>query len=201
MSQPQLLQIALDPQDIVFTPDWVASDMVSFFQPSGVILDPCKGEGVFLKYLPPAEWCEIREGKDFFAWHKSVDWVFGNPPFATLNDWLSHGFEISNNVVYLLPLLTLWNSIARINKILEYGGLVHTRAYGNGALFGKKYGYAIGAVHFQKGYSGGMSLSSAALPSNKRLHHDVGDSPAPQSLFTPEADTAEGKLSAPAPRR
>jgi len=38
-------------------------------------------------------------------------------------------------------------------------------------------------------------------PSNNRLHLDVGDSPAQQALFTPEADTAEGKLSAPAPRR
>ncbi len=38
-------------------------------------------------------------------------------------------------------------------------------------------------------------------PSNNRLHADVGDSPAQQALFTPEADTAEGKLPAPAPRR
>ena len=38
-------------------------------------------------------------------------------------------------------------------------------------------------------------------PSNNRLHSDVGDSPAQQALFTPEADTAEGKLPAPAPRR
>ena len=38
-------------------------------------------------------------------------------------------------------------------------------------------------------------------PSNNRLHLDVGDSPAQQALFTPEADTAEGKLPAPAPSR
>lgn len=39
------------------------------------------------------------------------------------------------------------------------------------------------------------------MPSNNRLHLDVGDSPAQQALFTPEADTAEGKLPAPTPRR
>ena len=50
-------------------------------------------------------------------------------------------------------------------------------------------------------------IKSAALqpglptPSNNRLHLDVGDSPAQQALFTPEADSAEGKLPAPAPRR
>lgn len=38
-------------------------------------------------------------------------------------------------------------------------------------------------------------------PSNNRLHSDVGDFPAQQAFFTPEADTAEGKLPAPAPRR
>lgn len=38
-------------------------------------------------------------------------------------------------------------------------------------------------------------------PSNNRLHLDVGDSPAQQALFTPEADTAEGKSPKPAPRR
>ncbi len=38
-------------------------------------------------------------------------------------------------------------------------------------------------------------------PSNNRLHLDVGDSPAQGSLFTPEADTAEGKSPTPAPRR
>jgi hypothetical protein len=65
--QPQLLQIPLDPGDVVYTPDWVARDMVEFFKPSGRILEPCKGDGVFLKYLPPhAEWCEIQEGRDFF---------------------------------------------------------------------------------------------------------------------------------------
>ena len=44
-------------------------------------------------------------------------------------------------------------------------------------------------------------FTETATPPNTRLHLDVGDSPAQQALFTPEADTAEGKLPAPAPRR
>lgn len=78
LQQAQLLQIALDPADVVYTPDWAAKDMVDFFRPSGRILEPCKGGGVFLKYLPPeTEWCEIAEGVDFFAWSKPVDWCCG----------------------------------------------------------------------------------------------------------------------------
>jgi hypothetical protein len=66
--------------DVVYTPAWCAADMVDHFQPSGRVLDPCKGVGVFLDYLPDAEWCEITEGRDFFDWHDQVDWVVSNPP-------------------------------------------------------------------------------------------------------------------------
>ena len=54
-TQPQLLQIPLDAGDVVYTPDWVAKDMVDYFNPKGKILEPCSGDGVFLKYLPNAE--------------------------------------------------------------------------------------------------------------------------------------------------
>ena len=166
MSQMQLLQIPLDPQDVVYTPDWVASDMVSFFQPSGVILDPCKGDGVFLKYLPPAEWCEIEKGKDFYAWNTPVDWVFGNPPYSQFSKWLGHSMEFANNIVYLIPLTRLFNSGFFIKRIMKWGGIAHMRYYADGGELGWNIGFAIGAVHFQKGYSGGMFLSEAALPSN-----------------------------------
>ena len=38
-------------------------------------------------------------------------------------------------------------------------------------------------------------------PSNNRLHSDAGESPCQQAFFTPEADSAEGKLPTPSPRR
>ncbi len=50
-------------------------------------------------------------------------------------------------------------------------------------------------------------IKSAALqpslftPSNNRLHSDAGESPRQQAFFTPEADSAEGKLPTPTPRR
>jgi len=47
----------------------------------------------------------------------------------------------------------------------------------------------------------GLAQQSLFTLPNNRLHLDVGDSPAQQALFTPEADTAEGKLPAPTPRR
>ena len=169
MSQMQLLQIPLAPQDVVYTPDWIARDMVSFFQPSGVILDPCKGDGVFLKYLPPAEWCEIEEGRDFYAWHTPVDWVFGNPPYSQFSKWLGHSMEIANNIVYLIPLTRLFNNGSFIKRLRKWGGIAHMRYYADGGELGWHIGFAIGAVHFQKGYSGGMFISEATLPSRKKV--------------------------------
>lgn len=159
-TQPQLLQIPLDPGDVVYTPDWVAKDMVDFFKPSGRILEPCAGGGVFLKYLPEGtEWCEIEKGRDFFAWTEPVDWIIGNPPYKILNKWMQHSYEIAENIVYIIPLNSQWNSMGRLKEINKYGGLVNTRAYGDGNLFGMGYGFACGAVHFQRGYTGPMYSS------------------------------------------
>jgi hypothetical protein len=159
-TQPQLLQIPLDPGDIVYTPDWVARDMVEFFKPSGRILEPCAGDGVFLKYLPDGtEWCEIERGRDFFAWTEPVDWVFGNPPYKILNKWMQHSYSLALNIVYIIPMNSPWNSMGRLREIATYGGMVHTRAYGNGSLFGKDYGFACGAIHFQREYIGPMYSS------------------------------------------
>ena len=73
-SQPQLFQQVLSPSDIVYTPEWVAIDLVEWFKPNGIILEPCKGDGAILKHLPAhSSWCEIKEGKDFFAWSSGVD--------------------------------------------------------------------------------------------------------------------------------
>jgi len=150
----------LDKKDVVYTPDWVAKDMVDFFQPSGRILEPCKGGGVFLKYLPKnTEWCEIQDGRDFFSWTKHVDWVFGNPPYSILNKWMKHSYSIAQNIVYIIPLNSVWNSMGRIKSVLDFGNIKHTRAYGNGDIFGMGYGFACGAIHFQKGYTGGMYTS------------------------------------------
>ena len=158
-SQMQLLKIALDPRDIVYTPEWVAADMVSYFRPSGEILEPCCGDGVFLKYLPSAYWCEIEKGRDFFAWDTSVDWMVGNPPYKLIKQWLEHSFRFAENVLYLIPMNSPFNSMSRMKVILEYGNIRAIRAYGNGSIFGMDYGFAVGAFWFQRGYRGQTDIS------------------------------------------
>jgi hypothetical protein len=52
--------------------------------PGEVVLEPARGRGGFYDNLPPyvkRDWCEIKEGRDFFDWHWPVDTVITNPPF------------------------------------------------------------------------------------------------------------------------
>ena len=159
MEQPQLLKIQLDAQDTVYTPPVVAADVVDFFKPSGRILEPCKGDGVFLKYLPTADWCEIQEGKDFFAWTEPVDWLIGNPPYHQYTKWMRHSYSLANNIVYLIPLNKPFVSMARIRETFQWGKICHMRAYENARKIGWDFGFPVGAVHFQKGYKGPMYSS------------------------------------------
>lgn len=161
-SQPQLLQIALDPGDVVYTPDWVARDMVNYFKPSGRILEPCAGDGVFLKYLPPeTEWCEIEKGRDFFSWRERVDWIVGNPPYRMSGKWTYHSMQLADDFVYLLPCDKPFISGKIFRTMQKWGEVKHTRFYGTGTSIGFPVGFAVGAIHFQRGWHGGMSISYA----------------------------------------
>jgi len=94
-----------------------------------------------------------------------------------------------------------------ITKFVPAGAVIFDPFSGSGSTLAaaRDLGYqAVGCEVSEKWCS--VSVERLAQQSlftlpNNRLHSDVGDSPAQQALFTPEADTAEGKLSAPAPRR
>jgi hypothetical protein len=147
------------PSDVVLTPDAIAADIVSHFQPTGRVLDPCKGNGAFLKHMPGAEWCEIREGRDFFAWHDRVDWLVSNPPYSIFADWMTHSLKIANDIVYLIPLAKVFSAEKRIRDIYRVGGIVAVRLYGSGTALGFPFGWPCGAVHVRVGYRGPMDWS------------------------------------------
>lgn len=103
------------PADIVYTPIYVSEQIINWLRPNGICLDPCKGDGAFYNYLPEGrEYCEIREGKDFFLYNKKVDWIIGNPPYSIFEDFLVKSFEISDNVSYY-PLTETIKKVILIN--------------------------------------------------------------------------------------
>lgn len=141
--------------DVVYTPDWCAKDMVDHFKPVGSVLDPCKGKGVFLDYLPEgSDWCEITEGRDFFGWTKPVDWVVSNPPYSLTRPWFRHSYEVAQNLLYLVPLRNVFSGYGFIKEIHDFGGIVAIRVYGTGGHLGFPMGNAVGAMHIQRAYDG-----------------------------------------------
>jgi len=155
-----------NPADVVLTGNRLAADIVNHFQPTGRILDPCKGEGAFLQHMPGAEWCEIREGRDFFGWETPVDWIVSNPPYSIFLDWLKHSMSIAPDIVYLIPLFKIWQSEKVMKTIREWGGVRETLIVGSGRKIGFPTGFSIGAVHFQRGWSGDMRVQWISSPNS-----------------------------------
>ena len=152
--QPALLYVATQ-KDVVYTPLKLATDMVEFFKPAGLCLDPCAGDGVFLNLLPNgSEWCEIEKGRDFYAWLNQVDWIISNPPYSNLLAWIRHSFKVANDIVYLMPSHRVFASAEFLDDLFNWGGIVHIRRYGTGTQWGFSFGYALAAVHYRKGYKG-----------------------------------------------
>jgi len=147
--------------DIVLTPELIAKDIIEYFKPSGIILDPCRGiNAVFHKYMPiGSPFCEIQEGINFFEYNKYVDWIIGNPPYSIFREWITHSFSISNNIVYLLPIQLVYNPLLLLREIFEYGGIPHIRWYDVGSYIFWSRSRIIVAVYFKKNYKGPTSWS------------------------------------------
>jgi hypothetical protein len=136
------------------TPPDVADVVVKHFKPTGRILDPCRGDGAFWRHMPGAEWCEIREGRDFLDWQEPVDWIVSNPPFSVLMGFLTHSFKVAENVVYTIPASKIWQSIPYLELIRDFGGIREILILGRGRAIGLPLGFAIAAIHFKRGYKG-----------------------------------------------
>lgn len=109
--------------DCIQTPIEVAKHCVEYFKPTGRILEPCKGDGNFLKVLPiKTDWCEIKEDKDFMNYNKKVDWIITitNPPFSKFRAFLNKSMDVADNIVFLATINHIWLK-ARLRDMKEKG--------------------------------------------------------------------------------
>ncbi len=145
--------------DIVYTPDWVSEDIINGLNPYGDCLDPCKGDGAFYKYLPEgSQYCELREGTDFFQFNNKVNWIIGNPPYSIFEEFLNHSFSIADNVSFLVPTNKVFQRQIIMDMINDFGGIKSIKIYGSGSLIGFPFGFSVGNFHFQKGYKGAAEI-------------------------------------------
>lgn len=121
--QHSLFEIPVRESDIVYTPRDIAAGLVRWLNPSGLCLDPCKGDGAFYDFMPEgSEYCEIREGKDFFEYSKKVNWIIGNPPYSIFEQFMEKSFSIADNVAFLVPTNKVFQRQIIMDRIQKWGG-------------------------------------------------------------------------------
>lgn len=145
--------------DIVYTPDDLAKSIVEYFNPTGSILEPCKGDGAFLKYLPNADWCEIQEGVDFMDCNKMYDWIITNPPWSIFRPFLRKSCEVSDNVVFLVPVVHYFGK-ARLRELSETNHYIKEIIVVKTPKTFPQMGFALGVVHTQRFYKGDCKIST-----------------------------------------
>tara|TARA_R110000824_G_C14815121_1_gene636059 strand:- start:36 stop:557 length:522 start_codon:yes stop_codon:yes gene_type:complete len=153
---PDIFKISANknPSDVVFTPDNISKDFVDRYDFYGKVLEPCKGMGAILKYLPKdSEWCEIAYGVDFYEYKNKVDWLITNPPYSDFDRFLDHAFEVADNVCLLVPFAKIFKSMGTMRKIYNYGGIVSAFVIG-ASKCGFPFGFPVGMIHIKKGYTG-----------------------------------------------
>lgn len=106
--------------DVVFTPDYLAKQIIDHFKPTGRILEPCRGKGAFSNLMPGCDWCEITEGRDFFNHTGHYQYILTNPPFSQFRAFLKHSMRLADNIIFLAPTNHFWLK-ARMRDIKEAG--------------------------------------------------------------------------------
>ena len=155
-----------------FTHRRIAGAIVDFFQPSGICLEPFKGEGAFYDHLPEGSlWCEISEGRDFFRFTDKVDWIITNPPFSNLTQVFEHAFTLSDHCVFLIPISKYFSSNPRIALADEYGGL-ETLLHVGTRHIGFDLDFPFAAMKFIRGYTGPVHINRITL---QQANHSKGD--------------------------
>lgn len=141
--------------DVHYTKPEVARAIIDHFQPTGKVLEPFRGSGVFFNELPKGtQWCEIEDGRDFFEFNEQVDWIVTNPTWSDLTKVMEKAFSIAQHTVLLIPLSKLYSSVPRMKLEKEVAGVREHLLLGSGRDIGFDLGFPMAAIHFERGYHG-----------------------------------------------
>lgn len=148
--------------DKVYTPNYLAKWIVDYFKPTGQILEPCKGKGAFLKYLPKnTNWCEIDDkGVDFFDCNTlGYNWAITNPPFSQIRQFLNHCYKLKiDNIVFLCPTNHIIGMKARNRDMKENGYGIKEIIFIDTPKEFPQSGFQWSVNHIKKGYKGNIKL-------------------------------------------
>ena len=148
-------------QDVVYTPVPLAVDIIRHYEPTGVILDPCMGDGAFYLNFPTDSetlWCELDQGMDFFNHSRKCDWIITNPPWSKMRTFLQHSMTLAKNIVFLTS-INHYATKARLRDMLQANfGIKEFYCFDTPKSFPQS-GFQLAAVHTQLGYTGPSQYS------------------------------------------
>ncbi len=117
-------------EDVVYTPKYLAKEIIRAVNPSGNLCDPAAGQGAFydeLRKYGKTDWFEVDPGfkgkeKDFltYAGQRRWDWIITNPPWSLFGEFLEKSMEHADNIVFLIPFNKL-TTTKRMRIIREAG--------------------------------------------------------------------------------
>ena len=130
--------------DKVMTPRYLASQLVQYFK-------PCVGSGNIYDFLEDADWCEIDKGRDFYNYNHQVDYIFTNPPWSDIENFLIKSLAIAKKDVYFLCTINhLWTK-SRQKIIKENGFYIKEILCFDTPKEFPQSGFQCGMIHLKKG--------------------------------------------------
>ena len=142
--------------DCVQTPIELCRQIVEHFKPYGKILEPCKGNGNFLKVMK-ADYFEIKEGKDFLQANGKWDWIITNPPYSKYRDFFNKSMEVADNIVFL-QLINATFYKARLRDMRERNfGIKEIWCIETPKEF-PQFGFQMGCVYYKRNWKGDIRL-------------------------------------------
>jgi len=154
-SQPNRNYIS---NDDVMTPLSLCQDIINYFKPSGIILEPFKGTGNFLKACPSMIYCEMVEGKPFEEFDGRVDWIITNPPWSKIKTMLIKSCQVSKkHIVFLMTINHVFTK-ARIRITNDYNFYLKDILYIPTPKEFPQMGFQLGVIHWEKNYKGLVNI-------------------------------------------
>ena len=117
-------EILKDWGDHFQTPEKICEYMGSFLpKNAGLILEPTPGKGKLVKILE--QYGIVITPDDFYTMEKGrFDWIVMNPPFTPMKKGYEILYECMNmtdNIIALMPYLTIINGEKRTQDIMDWG--------------------------------------------------------------------------------
>lgn len=150
-------------EDCVQTPINYAKRISNYFNPSGKILEPCCGDGNFVKELMKLQNVrvvsyDILNGIDFFDEIRHFDWIITNPPYSKMRKFIQKSMQVSDNIVFLTSINHLWLK-ARLRDIENAGFGIREIVIFNTPKTFPQSGFQFGCFHLKRGYIGDIKYN------------------------------------------